>query len=65
MYVYVKIAHNGVTPGLDLFMTEFLSDAASGRGGYLQDRGLVPLPAAELAAQREAVRARTPMARPE
>jgi phosphate transport system substrate-binding protein len=65
MYVYVKIAHIGVTPGLDLFMTEFLSDAASGRGGYLQDRGLVPLPAAELAAQREAVRARTPMARPE
>jgi phosphate transport system substrate-binding protein len=65
MFVYVKKAHIGVTPGLDLFVTEFLSDAASGRGGYLQDRGLVPLPAAELAAQREAVRARTPMTRPE
>jgi len=65
MYVYVKKAHIGVTPGLDLFVTEYLSDAASGRGGYLQDRGLVPLPAPELEAQRQAVRARTPMVRPE
>lgn len=65
MFVYVKKAHIGVTPGLDLFVIEYLSDAASGKGGYLQDRGLVPLPAPELAAQRQAVRARTPMVRPE
>lgn len=65
MYVYVKKAHIGVTPGLDLFMEEYLSEAASGKGGYLQDRGLVPLPEPELEAQRAAVRARTPMPRPE
>ncbi|MBO9501314.1 substrate-binding domain-containing protein [Brevundimonas sp. A19_0] len=65
MYIYVKKAHIGVTPGLDQFVAEFVSDAASGPGGYLQDRGLVPLPEAELVAQREAARAHTPMARPE
>ncbi len=65
MYIYVKKAHIGVTPGLDQFVAEFVSDAASGPGGYLQDRGLVPLPEAELAAQRETARAHTPMARPE
>ena len=64
MFIYVKVAHIGVTPGLDLFMIEYLSDAASGKGGYLQDRGLVTLPEPELVAQRAAVRARTPMARP-
>ena len=64
MYIYVKKAHIGVTPGLDQFIAEFVSDAASGPGGYLQDRGLVPLPEAELAAQREIARAHTPMTRP-
>ncbi|MDZ4362323.1 substrate-binding domain-containing protein [Brevundimonas sp.] len=65
MFIYVKLAHIGVTPGLEQFITEYLSDASAGRGGYLQDRGLVPLPAAELEAQRAAARARTPMQRPE
>ena len=65
MYIYIKKAHIGVTPGLDQFIAEFVSDAASGPGGYLQDRGLVPLPDAELAAQRDIARAHTPMARPE
>jgi phosphate transport system substrate-binding protein len=64
MYIYIKKAHIGVTPGLDQFIAEFVSDAASGPGGYLQDRGLVPLPEAELAAQRETARAHTPMSRP-
>ncbi len=64
MYIYVKKAHIGVTPGLDQFIAEFVSDAASGPGGYLQDRGLVPLPQAELLSQREAARAHTPMTRP-
>lgn len=52
LYIYVKKQHVGVTPGLREFVLEFMSDAAAGRGGYLQDRGLVPLPEAELAAQR-------------
>ena len=64
LYVYVKVAHIGVTPGLEQFVQEFLSDASAGRGGYLQDRGLVPLPADQLLAQRAAATARTPMSAP-
>ena len=52
MFIYVKKQHVGVTPGLEQFVMEFMSDAAAGRGGYLQDRGLVPLPADQLAAQQ-------------
>ncbi|MDI6625299.1 MAG: substrate-binding domain-containing protein [Brevundimonas sp.] len=65
MFIYVKKAHVGVTPGLKEFVLEYMSDAAAGRGGYLQDRGLVPLPAEELAAQRALATAMTSMASPE
>lgn len=65
LYIYVKKAHIGVTPGLQEFLIEFTSEAAVGRGGYLQDRGLVPLPEAELNLQRAIATAMTPMARPE
>ncbi len=64
LYIYVKTAHIGVTPGLQAFLIEFTSEAAVGRGGYLQDRGLVPLPESELVAQRAIATALTPMARP-
>ena len=40
------------------------SMAAAARGGYLQDRGLVPMPQPELAAQRAVATALTPMTRP-
>jgi len=64
LYIYVKKQHVGVTPGLEQFVMEFMSEAAAGRGGYLQDRGLVPLPADQLAAQRETARALTVMQAP-
>lgn len=64
LYIYVKKAHIGVTPGLEQFVQEFMSDGAAGRGGYLQDRGLVPLPAADLAAERAKAAAMTSMSRP-
>lgn len=64
LYIYVKKQHIGVTPGLEQFVLEFMSDAAAGRGGYLQDRGLVPLPADQLAAQRAIATALTPMTAP-
>ena len=60
----MKKAHIGVTPGLEGFIAEFMSDASAGRGGYLQDRGLVPLPADKLAAQRAIASAMTPMTAP-
>ena len=64
MFIYVKKAHIGVIPGLKEFVLEYMSDAAAGRGGYLQDRGLVPLPAADLAAQRQIAQALTAMQTP-
>ena len=64
LYIYVKISHLDTTPGLNDFIEEFLSDAAGGPAGYLQDRGMIPLPADQLLAAREALRARTPMQRP-
>ena len=65
LFIYVKKAHVGVTPGLQEFLIEFTSEAAVGQGGYLQDRGLVPLPEPELVAQRGIATMLTPMARPE
>ena len=44
LYIYVKKDQVGVTPGLKEFIAEFVSDSATGRGGYLQSRGLIPLP---------------------
>ncbi|MFC0634795.1 substrate-binding domain-containing protein [Brevundimonas balnearis] len=65
LYIYVKKAHIDVIPGLAEFVNEFMSDASAGRGGYLEDRGLTPLPAEELAQQRQIAQAQTVMTRPE
>ena len=64
LYIYVKKSMLGVTPGLKEYVEEFLSDAASGRGGYLQQRGLVPLPAGQHGAQKDAFGKGQPMTRP-
>jgi phosphate transport system substrate-binding protein len=47
LFIYVKKAHIGVIPGLAEFVQEYTSDKAFGDEGYLVDKGLVPLPAAE------------------
>ena len=65
LYIYVKKAHIGVTPGLKEFVQEFMSEGAAGRGGYLQDRGLIPLAADTLSAQRAIGADMTSMSRPE
>lgn len=44
LYFYVKKAHVGVIPGLQEYVVEFTSDAATGENGYLVDIGLIPLP---------------------
>ncbi|MBC6983735.1 substrate-binding domain-containing protein [Caulobacter sp. 17J80-11] len=64
LYIYVKKANVGVTPGLKEFVAEFVSDAATGRGGYLQDRGLIPLPAGQHDAQKQVAANLPPMKRP-
>ncbi len=47
MYFYVKKEHVGVIPGIAEYVAEFTSEKASGEEGYLTDKGLIPLPAAE------------------
>ncbi|MDG2528868.1 substrate-binding domain-containing protein [Caulobacter endophyticus] len=64
LFIYVKKNSIGVTPGLDEFLKEFTSDAATGRGGYLQGRGLIPLPPGQHQAQKDIVAKKTTMARP-
>jgi len=47
LYFYVKNAHIGVVPGIKEFLSEFTSEKAWGDEGYLTDKGLIPMPAAE------------------
>ncbi|MGQ0564086.1 MAG: substrate-binding domain-containing protein [Gemmobacter sp.] len=43
LYFYVKNAHRGVIPGLTEFIETYASPDAMGKGGYLEERGLVVL----------------------
>ena len=43
----MKGAHVGTVPGIKEFVTEFTSEKAFGEGGYLSDKGLIPMPDAE------------------
>jgi len=43
LFFYIKNAHRGAIPNLAEFIEEYVSEAAMGPGGYLQERGLVPL----------------------
>ncbi|MCZ8131287.1 MAG: substrate-binding domain-containing protein [Steroidobacteraceae bacterium] len=56
LYFYVKKAHVGVIPGITEFVNEFVSERAVGEEGYLVDKGLIPLPTAELNAVRADVK---------
>jgi phosphate transport system substrate-binding protein len=55
LFFYVKNAHKGVIPGLEEFVNEYVSEESFGEGGYLAERGLIPLPAADRDATRAAV----------
>jgi phosphate transport system substrate-binding protein len=65
MFIYVKKSNIGVTPGLKEFVQAFVSDAASGKGGYLLERGLIPLPAEEHAAMKTVAETLPVMTAPE
>jgi phosphate transport system substrate-binding protein len=43
LFFYVKNAHRGVIPNLQEFIEEYMSENALAPGGYLSERGLVPL----------------------
>jgi phosphate transport system substrate-binding protein len=57
----VKKAHVDVIPGLRGFLKEFTSERAWGDEGYLSERGLIPMPAAERKSVAAMVQALTPM----
>jgi phosphate transport system substrate-binding protein len=64
LYIYVKNAHKGVIPGLEEFVAEYVSEESFGEGGYLSERGLIPLPEDQRTTVRDAVTAGTAMAAP-
>ena len=59
LFFYIKNAHRGVIPGLEEFVTEYVSESSFGEGGYLSERGLIPLSEEERDATRAAVEAGT------
>jgi phosphate transport system substrate-binding protein len=64
LYIYVKKANLPTSQGLQDFLNEFTSDAATGRGGYLQSRGLIPLPASVHEANKDVAKTLPAMGRP-
>ncbi|MDP2087072.1 MAG: substrate-binding domain-containing protein, partial [Gemmobacter sp.] len=64
LFFYVKNAHRGVIPNLQEFIEEYMSDAALALGGYLAERGMTPLPDAQMKDYQTAVTAGTPMTAP-
>ncbi len=61
LYFYVKKANIGKTPGIHEYMNAFMSEKASGREGYLADRGLIPMQPEERANWVDKVRILAPI----
>jgi phosphate transport system substrate-binding protein len=61
LFVYFKKANIGQVKGLDKFLAEFISNKAVGEDGYLEKKGLVPLPKEALAKTRSEITAQTTM----
>ena len=47
LFFYVKNQHRGVISGMNEFIKEYVAERSMGPGGYLKDRGLVPLSTAK------------------
>lgn len=55
LYFYIKKQHVGVVPGVQEYASEFVSNEAIGTEGYAVEKGLIPLPAEELATMQARV----------
>ena len=64
LYIYVKKANIALVPAITAYVAEFVSDAATGKGGYLAPRGLIGLPDADHIAMKQAATELPSMARP-
>jgi len=49
LYFYVKSAHLDVIPGMREYVSEFTAPDTWGPGGYLEERGMIPMPDEERA----------------
>jgi len=61
LYFYVKQQHIGQIPGIDDYLSEFISEGAWGEEGYLADKGMIPLGEDERSTIGSAIEARTPL----
>jgi phosphate transport system substrate-binding protein len=61
LFFYVKKAHVGVIPGMKEYISEFTSEKAWGKEGYLAEKGLIPMPDAERKQMAETAKAMTPL----
>ena len=61
LFVYAKKDHMATSPDMAAFVAEYMSAKAIGDDGYLADKGLIPLPAAELRKQMDNAKAMTPL----
>ncbi|MDD5394502.1 MAG: substrate-binding domain-containing protein [Thiothrix sp.] len=61
LFFYVKNSHVDQVKGIKEYMAEFASEAALSADGYLAEKGLVALPAAEKSASIAAATALTPV----
>ncbi len=61
LFFYVKKAHVDKVPGIREYIREFSSEKAWGDEGYLVDKGLIPMPAAERNKYRKAAADLVPM----
>lgn len=52
MFFYVKKQNRPLVQGLEAYIDEFTSEGAWGPDGYLAEKGLIPLPDSERAAER-------------
>ena len=56
LFIYAKKQHAGQVPGMAEFLGEYTSAKALSEDGYLADKGLIPLPAADATASAEVVK---------
>ncbi len=61
LFFYVKKAHVQTIPGMKEYLKEFTSEKAWGDEGYLTDKGLIPMPAAERKQFQQAVKNLVPL----
>ena len=64
LFIYTKNAHRGAIPNLQAFIEEYVSDDAIGSGGYLSERGLIPLGDEKLREVQDAAIEGVPMESP-